>query len=83
MNNFIEISCSDCFFPRLRKACLNCELIACLIYRYFQMQDLELKLSNEMKPDCTVVACRFPFPKWKEIATIGEGVDCVWIYKPK
>ena len=49
----------------------------------FQMEDLEHKLNKEMKPDCTVVACRFQFPQWKEVATIGEGVDSVWIYKPK
>ena len=48
----------------------------------FQMNDLENKLSQEIKPECTVVACRFPFPNWKEIATIGEGVDSVWVYKP-
>ena len=46
------------------------------------MNDLENKLSQEIKPECTVVACRFPFPNWKEIATIGEGVDSVWVYKP-
>ena len=50
---------------------------------FFQMKDLEHKLNKEMKPNCTVVACRFQFPQWKEVATIGEGVDSVWIYKPK
>jgi hypothetical protein len=46
------------------------------------MAELETKLGKEMKPECTVIACRFPFPKWNEIATIGDGIDSVWIYKP-
>ena len=46
------------------------------------MADLEIKLSREIKADCTVIACRFPFPNWKETAAIGEGIDTVWVYKP-
>ena len=47
------------------------------------MPDLESKLESEIKSDCTVIACRFPFPNWKEMATLGEGIDSVWIYKPQ
>ena len=50
---------------------------------HFQMPDLESKLESEIKSDCTVIACRFPFPNWKEMATLGEGIDSVWIYKPQ
>lgn len=28
-----------------------------------------------------VIACRFPFPNLKPIATIGSGIDTVWVYK--
>ena len=47
------------------------------------MSDLEAKLEKEMNPKCTVIACRFRFPNWVEIATIGEGIDAVWVYKPR
>ena len=49
---------------------------------FFQMTDLETKLSKELPPEATVIACRFPFPQWKEITTIGDGVDAVWVYMP-
>ena len=46
------------------------------------MTDLETKLSEELPPEATVIACRFPFPQWQEITTIGSGVDAVWVYQP-
>ena len=48
---------------------------------HFQMPDLETKLSAEMKANCTVIACRFPFPNWNHKVAIGEGIDTVWVYK--
>lgn len=53
------------------------------IVPFFQMTDLETKLSKELPPEATVIACRFPFPHWKEITTIGDGVDAVWVYMPQ
>ena len=49
---------------------------------FFQMTDLESKLDAEVKSSCTVIACRFPFPNWKEMAIVGNGIDTVWVYKP-
>ena len=45
------------------------------------MADLESKLNQEMKQDATVIACRFQFPNWTEVAIVGEGIDSVWVYK--
>ena len=47
------------------------------------MTDLESKLNSEVKPDCTIIACRFAFPNWKEKTTLGQGIDSVWVYKPE
>eukprot|EP00095_Tigriopus_kingsejongensis_P004388 maker-scaffold1394_size43558-snap-gene-0.8 protein:Tk04388 transcript:maker-scaffold1394_size43558-snap-gene-0.8-mRNA-1 annotation:"protein fam173b" len=47
------------------------------------MPQLEGKLAQELAPNASVVACRFPFPNWLPKDTIGEGIDTVWIYKPK
>ncbi|KAG0725767.1 Protein N-lysine methyltransferase FAM173B [Chionoecetes opilio] len=44
------------------------------------MPDLESKLSQELTPDGLVIACRFPLPSWKPVATIGQGIDAVWVY---
>ncbi|XP_071527368.1 ATP synthase subunit C lysine N-methyltransferase isoform X2 [Panulirus ornatus] len=45
------------------------------------MPELESKLVQELKPDGRVIACRFPLPSWKPVATIGEGIDTIWIYR--
>jgi hypothetical protein len=47
----------------------------------FQMPKLEVKLANELYSDVHVVACRFPFPTWTPDATLGTGLDTVWLYK--
>lgn len=47
----------------------------------FQMPELEAKLANELHSDVHVVACRFPFPTWTPDATLGTGLDTVWLYK--
>ncbi|KAF4518928.1 hypothetical protein B566_EDAN006767 [Ephemera danica] len=44
------------------------------------MSELESKFTQELQDGCTVVACRFPLPTWKPIATFGSGVDTVWLY---
>lgn len=44
------------------------------------MSDLESKLSQELTPDGLVIACRFPLPSWQPVATIGQGIDSVWLY---
>ncbi|GFR90257.1 protein FAM173B [Elysia marginata] len=44
------------------------------------MPPLETKLSQELKPNTHVVACRFPLPSWSPVTTLGEGVDTVWLY---
>ncbi|XP_076443125.1 ATP synthase subunit C lysine N-methyltransferase-like [Babylonia areolata] len=45
------------------------------------MQQFEEKLSEELPTSSRVVACRFPLPSWEPIATVGTGVDTVWLYK--
>jgi hypothetical protein len=59
----------------------NGAAIPMLIIHLFQMPELELKLANELHNDAHVVACRFPFPTWTPDATLGIGVDTVWLYK--
>lgn len=44
------------------------------------MENLEKKLLNECKNNCRIVACRFPLPSKKPLATVGSGVDTVWVY---
>ncbi|XP_071498692.1 ATP synthase subunit C lysine N-methyltransferase-like [Diadema antillarum] len=44
------------------------------------MNALEEKISQEMKPTASVVACRFPVPNWEPLTSKGEGVDEVWLY---
>lgn len=44
------------------------------------MDQLELKLANELPTTAKVVACRFPFPTWVPENTAGEGIDTVWVY---
>ena len=46
------------------------------------MPHLESKLSDELNSEGEVVACRFPFPNWVPYRTVGEGIDCVWLYRP-
>ncbi|KAK2588650.1 hypothetical protein KPH14_006416 [Odynerus spinipes] len=45
------------------------------------MEDIEQKFNTELQRDSVIIACRFPLPNKDPIATIGEGVDAVWIYK--
>ncbi|PNF21148.1 Protein FAM173B, partial [Cryptotermes secundus] len=45
------------------------------------MPQLEMKLEKELCNDVHVVACRFPFPTWTPDATLGAGMDTVWVYK--
>ena len=45
------------------------------------MQQFEEKLSEEMPTSGRVVACRFPLPSWEPLATVGTGVDTVWLYR--
>ncbi|KAK0148548.1 Protein N-lysine methyltransferase FAM173B [Merluccius polli] len=55
-----------------------------VIFGVPQMMDqLELKLSNELQSTAKVVACRFPFPNWVPDHTVGEGIDAVWVYDAK
>uniref|UniRef100_A0A1B0GK74 Uncharacterized protein n=1 Tax=Lutzomyia longipalpis TaxID=7200 RepID=A0A1B0GK74_LUTLO len=44
------------------------------------MEDLERKLQAEITDNCTIVACRFPFPTLQPCHTIDAGVDSVWTY---
>ncbi|XP_034232637.1 ATP synthase subunit C lysine N-methyltransferase [Thrips palmi] len=46
------------------------------------MEELQLKLENEVEAGTHIVACRFPLPKLKPVATIGSGLDTVWLYTP-
>lgn len=46
------------------------------------MEALEAKISAEMKPTASVVACRFPLPAWEPYLSQGAGVDEVWMYTP-
>lgn len=45
------------------------------------MEDIEEKFNTELQKNSVIIACRFPLPSKQPIATIGEGVDTVWIYK--
>ena len=47
------------------------------------MPELEEKINKEAKREVEVAACRFPFPTWTPTTTEGEGIDSVWLYKPK
>lgn len=50
------------------------------------MELLEPKL-GELKQDAHLLACRFPLPAetqhFEQIATVGEGIDAVWVYRRK
>ena len=46
------------------------------------MPQLEKKLAADLSDGSKVVACRFPFPTWKAVDVVGEGIDSVWVYKP-
>ena len=48
------------------------------------MTTLEYKIQNDCNHSgqkVDVIACRFPFPNWKPIETIGTGIDTVWLYR--
>ena len=47
------------------------------------MPDLESKLTKELDGNSEVIACRFPFPNWVPDKIVGEGIDTVWLYRPK
>lgn len=44
------------------------------------MNELSVKLEEDMKDDCRVVACRFEIPRWRPIEEIQDGVDSAWLY---
>ena len=44
------------------------------------MDQLAEKLEREVKSDCQVIACRFPFTGWQPALVQGEGLDAVWLY---
>jgi len=44
------------------------------------MEQLEVKMGNELVPNAIVVACRFPFPNWQPLLVEGTGIDKVWVY---
>ncbi|MCL4122746.1 UNVERIFIED_CONTAM: hypothetical protein GTU68_055213 [Idotea baltica] len=44
------------------------------------MDDLQKKLVTELGENSCVIACRFPLPAWKPVATFGEGINTVWLY---
>ena len=44
------------------------------------MDQLEVKLLNEMSPNAVLLACRFPLPNWSPVYVEGEGHDRVWVY---
>ncbi|CAG9772779.1 unnamed protein product [Ceutorhynchus assimilis] len=44
------------------------------------MADLEKKFLKECKPECNIIACRFPLPNLRPTRTVGHGIDTVWIY---
>lgn len=44
------------------------------------MDDLSLKLENEMKENTRVVACRFEVKRWTPVEEIEDGVDSAWLY---
>ncbi|XP_016537042.1 protein FAM173B isoform X1 [Poecilia formosa] len=55
-----------------------------VIFGVPQMMDqLEVKLANELPSSAKVVACRFPFPTWVPESSEGEGIDTVWVYDAK
>lgn len=45
------------------------------------MSELEVKLQKELEDGTHIVACRFPLPSIKPSATIGTGLDTVWLYR--
>ena len=47
------------------------------------MKDLSVKLNKEIKQDTTIITCRFPINDYKEIYTLDDGVDSVWVYDKK
>ena len=44
------------------------------------MDELSVKLEEDMNDGCRVVACRFEIPRWKPIEEIQDGVDSAWLY---
>ncbi|XP_033210097.1 ATP synthase subunit C lysine N-methyltransferase [Belonocnema kinseyi] len=45
------------------------------------MTELESKFRFELETNTFIIACRFPLPNSKPLATIGHGIDTVWVYK--
>lgn len=45
------------------------------------MAELERKLMREVRTeDARIIVCRFQLPNCQPAATIGGGVDTVWVY---
>ena len=44
------------------------------------MSELRDKLQREVNENASVVACRFPMPKWTPLKSVEEGIDSVWLY---
>ncbi len=45
------------------------------------MKDLQEKLASELVPEARILVCRFPLPQLQPIATVGTGMDRVWVYR--
>lgn len=45
------------------------------------MAPLEQKLKVELPAEGAVIACRFPLPNSRPTATLGSGIDTVWLYR--
>jgi hypothetical protein len=83
LSNFEQTLLSDYFeyFPRTCMYASHFNVCDINIHVTLQMQPFEEKLGKELKASGRVVACRFPLPSWEPIATFGEGVDMVWLYR--
>jgi hypothetical protein len=44
------------------------------------MGELHGKLARELQPHARVIACRFPLRGAEPVATIGDGIETVWVY---
>ncbi|XP_066927618.1 ATP synthase subunit C lysine N-methyltransferase-like [Clytia hemisphaerica] len=44
------------------------------------MNELSIKLENDMDDNCRVIACRFEIPRWKPVKEIQDGIDSTWLY---
>jgi len=44
------------------------------------MDELSVKLEEDMKENSRVIACRFEIPRWTPVEEIQDGVDSAWLY---